>query len=149
MKFRVRLLPLLLVLATFCGEPMGRSSRTQTSTPSPSNSKPSPINEERPAGTVRGHDLKVSRCGPIDPSDEGVDDACRIVLPRSPKDLVMEDCTGLDFFATDDTTIAENAYSIHWWDNGIGDSRSLTIMIRSPSCWNHPGLRRIRDHHYR
>lgn len=76
-------------------------------------------------------------------ADHGVDHPAPEVLPRSPLHLVVHDCEGLEVFNVDDMAHAEFTVALHWWDPGVEENRTLTIVTDTPSCRAHPGIARL------
>jgi hypothetical protein len=85
---------------------------------------------------VRGADIRVV-------ADHGVHDPAPVVLPATPRHLVIDDCRGFVLFHVPDTfSNPDSGIVVLNWSEGR-DNRSLTILAKSPSCASHEGVKRL------
>jgi hypothetical protein len=86
---------------------------------------------------VRGADIRVV-------ADHGVHDPAPVVLPATPRHLVIDDCRDFVLFPVPDTfSNPDSGIVILNWSEEGDRQRSLTILARSPSCAAHEGVKRL------
>jgi hypothetical protein len=77
-------------------------------------------------------------------ADHGVHDPAPVVLPATPRHLVIDDCRGFVLFPVPDTfNNPDSGIVILNWSEAPDRQRSLTILARSPSCASHEGVKRL------
>ena len=126
---------LMVGLAGFAVDHRGPSSPRPVASPTASPS-PSWTPEPLPTPNIRGSQIRLLR-------DQGKEHPSPEVLPRSPKNFIVGDCSGLKLFNTDNSVLdrERGVLMIDWWDPGIDDNRLLTILINTPTCRRHDQVR--------
>jgi hypothetical protein len=85
---------------------------------------------------VRGAEIRVV-------ADSGAHEPAPVVLPATPRHLVIDDCRDFVLFRVPDTfSNPDSGIVILNWSEGR-DNRSLTILAKSPSCASHEGVKRL------
>ena len=122
-----------VLIALLLGACAGAGPIGDAGTPTPT--------EQPPRANVRGRDVRLVKDHGI---DSEVGHPAPEVAPRSPLDLVVDDCEGLKLFFVDDALIDSESHLVilDWWDPGVEANRTLTIMTDSPFCAAHPDMRR-------
>jgi hypothetical protein len=86
---------------------------------------------------VRGADIRVI-------AESGAHEPAPVVLPATPRHLVIDDCRGFVLFHVPDTfSNPDSGIVILNWHEGPDRQRSLTILAKRPSCASHEGVRRL------
>lgn len=122
------LVSLLIVLFPWagCSGPSQRLKAHATVSPSPGLGSP------RPQANILGKDIRLIAYhnGPE------AAEASPEIAPRKPIDLVINDCRGFKVFNTATTSFdSETSIAVlEWFDPGMRQDRTLTILGSSPSC---------------
>ncbi len=86
---------------------------------------------------VRGADIRVV-------ADSGGHEPAPVVLPATPRHLVIDDCRELVLFHVPDTfSNPDSGIVVLNWSEPPDRQRSLTILAKSPSCASHEGVKRL------
>ena len=124
----------LAMLSACTSDPEDVATRRRP--PQQTNSPTTQSEVQRPSPNVVASEIRVVM-------DHGEDHPAPEVLPQSPLHLVIDSCAGLAEIPPNDDSVLDpenEILAVYWWDPGIRESRSLTILYESPSCRSHPGV---------
>jgi len=86
---------------------------------------------------VRGAEIRVV-------ADSGAHEPAPIVLPATPRHLVIDDCRGFILFHVPDTfSSPDSGIVILNWHEAPDRQRSLTILAKRPGCASHEGVQQL------